>query len=420
MSSRLGKRTSSDANLAAAETLYKMREIETAQSLISLSQLTSDPEGATYKDVESVVPLSGGKRKVRGAAKSKAQLQKEHDDEEALLRAEQDALAAQQQADAETARLDAIKTAVPTSNTVVALKNLVNLLKTSASTAASSVDSAIATAVGYVPSLTKALATGAATKFVVNHPTMFANIADGIRSTGVSVIKASFENPAKWDEYVEAVKIIAGGIGATVEELKDIVGTPYFVIVTAGLIMKARAAQSNKSITDIIKSDVSRLASVVSSGVSNIATVALGQYSAFLYAYNQSSGDKALAALREIAAKVKKSKALGEGAIASTAAMSGQVAVQSGLPGSEGAVVPGSEPKDLSIVLKKLSEIEPASDESKAAAALAKEATAEEVKPVGARRRHRKTRRAPKRRSTRKMVAPIAPMYTAQRGNFAY
>lgn len=379
----------------AASTLSNMSDIDAAQSLILLSQLTSDPEGATYKDVESVVPLSGGKRKVRGGA-------------------------VKRKAEGDLDNRYAKKANVEPSNTVVALKNLVNLLKTSASTSASSVDSAIATAVGYVPSLTKALATGAATKFVVNHPTLFANIADGIRSTGVSVIKASFENTAKWGEYVEAVKIIAGGIGATGEELKDIVGTPYFVIVTAGLIMKARAAHSGKTIVDIIKSDVSRLASVVKSGVSNIASAALGQYSAFLYEYNQSSGDKALAALREIAAKVKKSKALGEGAIASTAAMSGQVAVQSGLPGSEGAVVPGSEPKDLSIVLNKLSEIEPATEETKAAAALAKEATAEEAKPVGGRRRRRKTRRAPKRRSTQKMVAPIAPMYTAQRGNFAY
>lgn len=286
-------------------------------------------------------------------------------------------------------------------------------------------EEAVVTVIEKTPTIVKSIAAGTAVKYAVNHPSLFANIVDAVRNTTMGAIRSAFESEATWAQYSSALQSIATSVGGLAVDVTAMAAqpSPGTAILIALSIMKYRASKSTGgSVVELIKEDANVLKTAAEKIADNAMSAAVGQYSAFLKAYAEESEAAPLATLKEIAVRAKTSRPSGEGAVAmsNAAAATGAPAAQQGMAEDMIAVVPAGKQKPIRKALDKIAKSKLPSDEQKAASALlalsedisdAAPSAASKEKVDGG-RRSKKTRRAPKRRVTRRRKVTKVTMPT--------
>lgn len=217
-------------------------------------------------------------------------------------------------------------------------------------------DKATAFAIGVVPGLLKTAVAGGALKYVLNHPSLFANIVDLAKELAKTIlIVKSGEGVATWSDYLEAGKSIGGSFADFIVTAAQQPTTPAGTILLALFIMKYRASSAGLSLTDLVKSDAAVLKNLATIVADDVSTATMAQYSAFLKEYEVGSQKKAAAELERIAQRVR--APMGEGSKQlSVVASTGAPSVQSGPDGAIQAV-PATKRKAFTEALKKLTEI---------------------------------------------------------------
>lgn len=320
-----------------------------------------------------------------------------------------------------------------------ALKNTGSALAGMTRGAIGVVDRAAAAAVGLIPGAVKAAAVGAGTTFLINNPTLLAQIVGLINRNLSAVITAN--TGATWDTYQYAINELAnqvGGVFATVRDQGP--NSPWFVITTALLIMKFRAGRQGIGLRQLIANDAKSIGSAIKDATIRVGeaiySAALGQYSAFLKAYAAGAVERSAKQIRDLGRRVEITQGKGAEAM-SMASKTGAPSAQMSPFEEEGiALVPAKGGPVFTRALKAIENKEPeSSDVLAAAAALAAMAkggptSAPEgsagagsgAAPMdtsldGGRRRGKgKTKkRAPKRRTTRRK-----PRMALQPVRFAY
>jgi hypothetical protein len=248
---------------------------------------------------------------------------------------------------------------------------------------------------------------------VLNHPTIIGNVAqiaaavaDKTTNTAITATWGAWGTAIT--QMVSALATVAGTVvGQTIQ------GPVVPVAITAA-IMQYRAKKEGGAgdIVSQIKQDAKDVAAAVNR-----------QGEKFKESYAKAAKQAAIARLKEIAKNIERPAGEGAEATRTAALLPGAPAVESGEPGSEGKVVPGSDkPKRLSEVIEKLANAAKTGDktaletlrkqadsgDSEAQAALSlmsigQQGMDETGISGGRRRKARKTRRVPKRRATRRM-----------------
>ena len=225
--------------------------------------------------------------------------------------------------------------------TVGAVKELINNVAGKTKAALGALDAATATLVKNVPTLVA----GTATTYLVNRPTIFANTVAFVREAITSA--AARSSLVTWSDYGSTITTIANEIKEGAVELGYIAkDSPYLAIMIAIALMQYRASAQGISVTDLIKQDATTVKDTVSQAFPKLVERAKsdirGQTVAFKKAWKDTATKKTAATLREIGRRAVPPGGPGAEAL-SRLAKTGAPAVQSGLEGSEGAVVPGSE-----------------------------------------------------------------------------
>jgi hypothetical protein len=286
-------------------------------------------------------------------------------------------------------------------------------------------DAAIANLVRATP---YALGTAAAVKAVQNI-SVFGKIVSLLResvATALVTMSTGRSYQTLINEALMALKE-AGAIG------KDLVAiaskSPETAVLVGAILMSYRAMSSGKSVTQVIKDDVSAIASGVSTVASKVPAAASAAYSSAAFgvtnefqkfndAWEQEAKKKAIDTLREIGKNVQAPG--GEGAAAMGVSARGAPlmaaqAVPSDMGGPGEAYmgqVPGSRkrrPADALAPLTSMPALVPgAMDEGDAAKAMLRMSTdepdAKRAKTGGGRRRKTKKRAMKKRRVTRRTM----------------
>lgn len=277
---------------------------------------------------------------------------------------------------------------------------------------------ALGTAVSWIPTLVKGAVVGAAARFTVNNPTLFASILR--MSSDFIANKLSDTSGASWESYAFAARIVWGA-GERLTQALTAAPTPEKAFVIAFAIMKYRAMKANISMAALIKADAVALKELANNAKNASYNAAAAQYAAFLQAYASGSTEKPIAQLKELAKRANEDRPTGPGAAAmSTAALqTGAPSAQAGPAEDTIALVPARE-TDIVQALEKLASLDVPvpSDEKLAAQALLGLAQSEapaaamDTTQGGRRRRgYKKTRRAPKRRVTRRRKMLAAPVF---------
>lgn len=323
--------------------------------------LEGDPVEATLKDVDSVFPATGGRRrKLRGGGPIADALKKLRED---------------------------------AGNSLMYGKDVA--------------EGAIAKVIASVPAAIKTATAAVGIRYAVEHPSLFANIVELVRKVGTEKLLTA--SGVTWEEYGNALVRIAGSAGQFGADLLKAPSSPGTVILTALVVMKYRAGKSTGGdVVQLIKNDAAVLKKAAGTTVEKVARAATGQYAAFLKAHEKEAAAKPISQLRELALRTKTDRPAGEGAEAMRmAAITGAPSAESGAAEGLVKLVPASEQGPLANALQAIVNLPESVPEEKAAAAvLLQLANPPEDVGVGKKRKERggkkKTRRAPRRRVTRR------------------
>lgn len=334
------KRMKTGPVVAPASALLRLR----TDPAVIRELLEGDPVVATFRDAENVFPSAGGKRRsLRGGGRITDALKKIYDD---------------------------------AGNALMAGRDIA--------------DAKVAAVIEKIPTALKTIVGGAALKFGVEHPSLFANIVELARK--VTTDRLLTQSGVTWADYQSAILQIAGSAGQFTKDLVSAPTSPGTVIMTALLVMRYRAGGG--SVAALLRSDVEVLRTAAQGAVDKVATIALGQYSAFLTAYSAGAASKTLSQLKELGARGKPPRAVTTGAPAAEVGISDELI----------ALVPAvKEQPVLADALQAIVDLPEPSDEKIVARALLQ--LAQGASEGGQHRR--KTRRSTKRRSTRRRALKL-------------
>lgn len=271
--------------------------------------------------------------------------------------------------------------------TAQAIKNLITSIVESGPLTFQLLDEAIATTIENIGTIAKVSGTVGTTVLVLNHPTVFGNLAE----IGAVITKAAVDTniTSKWSDWWEAFKQTsqaAAILGETV--VSQSIQGPVVPAAIAAAIMSYRASKSGKSVWQVIKDDANTVLSVASRG-------ATGFIQDFQDAYQKEAQAATLRSLKELSSTLKKPVGPGAEELTRLVKQTGAPSAQSGVSDEAIAIVPSSKAKPPKTALKPMTDIPkqtipPENEAAKALLTLAKS---------GGRK---KTRRSPKRRATRR------------------
>jgi hypothetical protein len=136
-----------------------------------------------------------------------------------------------------------------------ALKKLTQDVLLKGASIGNAADEAAATLISSLPSMVGIAATGIATRAVINHPTVLANMVSLVRAGVSSAAKAG--TVASWSDWGAAGVQVASELtklGGDMAKLS--VAGPYVPYIIASLAYRYRASKSGKSVVALIKDDI--------------------------------------------------------------------------------------------------------------------------------------------------------------------
>jgi hypothetical protein len=343
----LGRFMTSDGRVLSArlnpEIVSQFTGISKVEIAEQTKELETDPEiAATLLDVAATVSKEGGRRRKRGGE---------------------------------------IKT-------VKAIGNLINNFIQLGPGSLELLDTAIASTINNIGTIAKVTGsvTGAVT--LLNHPTVFGNLVEiGARITQMSVESAITTTWRDWWEAFKQTGDAAKILGETV--MSQSIQGPVVPLAIATAIMSYRASETGRSVWQVIKDDTNTALSALAKGATN-------QIQEFQDAYQKEAQAATFRSLKEIASTLKKPVGKGAEELSMLVKQTGAPSAQSGISDEAIALVPSSkEAKEPKLALEPMTNIPAQSLPSEAEAA---KALITLGKPGG----RKKTRRAPKRRVTRR------------------
>ena len=293
---------------------------------------------------------------------------------------------------------EAKRTKTESSLTRKAIGDMIAALDETTGAAAGAVDTAAATLIGLLPTAVKSAAMGAGTTFMINNPTIFAQVVRVVTQAAQSAIEAG--SGTTWGQYQLAVEQIATHLGGLAETVRGVgLDSPWFVITAALLIMRYRANGAGTTISRLLIDDATRLTGgaraiaevagegAMGAGAGAAAGSALGKAAEVVWAtvvnaygavrersasaLREARGQAQVEPLRELARRASTGGPTGEGAAAIRAATLGvgAPAAQAG-PGGAITLVPSTEPRELRAAQDALTRIRAPKEEVRAAEAL--------------------------------------------------
>lgn len=217
------------------------------------------------------------------------------------------------------------------------IKKAAETMKNAGAAAWEAIDNAVAAGIRTMP-----VAAGVgATVAVLNRPTLFGNLAQIAANVSSGVVNTSVT--ATWREWFTALGQTGAALGTVAKTFLDqsIQGPVVpFAVATAIMLRRQqqrKAAGQDITLAKLIAEDVNRAKDAVTG-------VAGRQIEDFKKAVEEEGMKKNIATLKEIAGRIERPTGEGAEKLKELSA-TGAPAVQSGLPGSEGAVVPAAPGK---------------------------------------------------------------------------
>jgi hypothetical protein len=166
-----------------------------------------------------------------------------------------------------------------------ALKKLTQDVLLGGAKVGNAADEAAAKLIENLPSIVGVGAMGVASRAVINHPTVLANMVSLVRAGVSSAAKAG--TGASWSDWGAAGVQVASELTKLGGDMAALsVAGPYVPYIIASLAYRYRASKSGKSVVGLIKDDIEAVKSKGGNLVESAAQYTFSQISAFKLAYD--------------------------------------------------------------------------------------------------------------------------------------